>query len=230
MLTPKKKIAAKKELKQDALVTFYFRAIEVFDTYKKQIGMGLGVFVVAVALIVFYFVNRHNKNIEASAELTKIVTVYESGAYNEAINGNKQLKVLGLKGIVEKYGSTEVGENAKVYLANAYFYLGKFDEAMKYYDDFSGGNETFKAASIAGVASCLEAKDKYEDAAEKYEKAASISKNNVQNPDYLLRAGVDFMKVNKNDKAKELFAKIKSDYKQSFAIREVERYLTVLED
>ncbi len=227
MIAKKKKIT-KKQIKEDKLVTTYYKSIEYFNTYKQQILIGVGA-VAIILLAVFWYVNNvKEKNTEATIALAKVMPLYNSGSYQEAIDGKPGTDILGLKKIVEEYGSTEQGNYAKIYLANSYYYLGKYDEALKYYDDYSGDNEIFKATAYAGIAACYEAMGKNEEAAEYYEKAANVSKFNPHNPEYLLNAGINFMESDNKEKAKELFEKIKKEYKKSFIVREVDRYLSTL--
>ncbi len=223
MLTGKKKLS-KKEIKEDKLVTAYYNFLGYFTENQKPLLIAAGVFVVLVAVI-FLYKNHQNSNDEkANVEMARVMSLYDAGAYAEAIDGKKGTNVIGYRKIVDEYGSTKNGEIAKIYLANSLFYLGKFDEALKYYKDYSGSNEVFEAAALAGQASCLEAKNETENAADLYKKAAFVSETNSQNPEYMLKAGINYLKLGKKAEAKELFEKIRKDFAQSSAFRDVDRY------
>jgi tetratricopeptide (TPR) repeat protein len=157
------------------------------------------------------------------------MNVYDSGNYLEAIEGRAGTKLIGLKKIVESYGSTENGEIAKIYIANAYNNLGKLDDANKYYQDYSGSSKIFKATALAGQASFQANKKNYEKAADLYKKAAFVSDADVLNPEYLLLAGINYIAAGKNSDAKELFDKIKKDFTTSTAFREIDKYSVQLE-
>lgn len=223
MLTGKKKLS-KKEIKEDKLVTAYYKFLGYFTENQKPLLIAAGVFVVLVAAIFLYKNHQKANDEKANIELSRIMPSYDAGSYLDAIEGKQGTKVIGLKKIVDEYGSTKNGEIAKIYLANSYFMLGKFDEALKTYKDFGGSSETFEAAAIAGEASCCEAKEEVEKAADLYKKAAFVSEANVLNSDYLLKAGVDYLKIGKKAEAKELFEKIRKDYNTSAAFRDVDRY------
>ena len=154
---------------------------------------------------------------------------YDRGSYLEAIEGKEGTNIAGLKKIVEDYGSTENGELSKIYLANSYNFLGRNDEALKYYEDYSGSNKTYKASALAGQAGIYADKKEYEKAANLFLKASRVSKDNPLNSDYMLDAGINYLKVGNNDQAKELFETIKKDYPTSTAFREVDRYLSQIE-
>jgi tetratricopeptide (TPR) repeat protein len=227
MSTDNKKLS-KKEIKEDTLVTAYYKFIGYFSENQKPLLIAAGVFVVLVAAIFLYKSHQSANNELANVELSRVMNVYDAGVYPEAISGRRGTNVIGLQKIVDEYGSTKNGEIAKVYLANSYFMLGKFDLALKYYKDYSGSNDTFEATALAGQASCYEALNDNEKAADLYKKAASVSESNVLNPDYLLKAGIDYMQLGKKSDAKELFEKIKKDYSTSASFREVDRYLSQL--
>jgi len=231
VLKPRKKISEKQEIKQDFAVELYFKTIDFFKKYTKQILIGTGVVVALIIFIVFYNINKSKNNQHANIELQKVIQIYQTGNYEDAIKGNPKEKILGLKTIVDKYGNTEYGNTAKIYLANAYFMLAKIDEAERYFDDYSGSNNLLKAASLAGIASCYEAKNEFEKAAKYYKKAAGISKENPQNGYYLIRCADNLSKSNQKSEALELLKTIKNDYKTDRNVMmEVDNLIQILED
>jgi len=154
--------------------------------------------------------------------------LYDQGAYLEAIEGRQGTNIIGLKKLVEDFGGSENGETAKIYLANSYAFLGNYDEAFKFYNDYSGSIDYFEAASLAGEAGYYAVQKDFEKAANLYLKASKISKINSQNPDYLLNAGIYYLKAGEKEEAKILFNKIKDDYATSLAYREVDKYLSMI--
>ena len=226
MLTKKKKLT-KKEIKEDKLVTTYYKAYNYFSENKNRIGIYAGAVVALIAVIYFYLNYRAESNKEAGIHLAKVMSLYDAGSYLEAIEGRQGTKVIGLKKIVAEYGSTENGETAKIFLANSYGMLGNIEEAFKYYEDYSGKNEIFKATALAGEAGYYAYKKDYEKAADLYLKASRISKNNVLNPDYMLKAAVNYIEAGKKEEAKDLLEIIRKEYQTSTAFREVDKYLTL---
>ena len=227
MLAKKKKLD-KKQIKEDKLVTFYSKSLLYFDVYKNQILIGLGVVIVLIVAFVYFGDISSKDNIEASAALAKTVPLYDAGNYQSAIDGNLAGNVPGLLKIVNDYGSTEQGEVAKIYLGHSYYYQGKYDDALKYYSDYSGDNDLFEAVALAGEASCYESKGDHEKAASLFNKAANVYENNALNPEYLLYAGINFIESGKYDDAKEVLGKIKDDYAQSTQASEADKYLAIV--
>ncbi|MDP4173295.1 MAG: tetratricopeptide repeat protein [Bacteroidota bacterium] len=224
MLTKKKQIS-KKEIKEDKLVTTYYQAVQYLDENRSRLYVYVGIFVALVALVYFYIDHRAKNNEKANTELARVMDIYNQGAYQEAIDGRKGTNITGLKKIVDEYGSSENGETAKIFLANCYNFLGKFDEAFKYYDDYSGGIDELKATALAGKAGCYEAQKEYQKAAEAYKDAAHVSKTDVQNGEYLLNSGINYLKAGMKEKALEQFTTIRDDYNTSSAMRELDRYM-----
>ncbi|RPI73783.1 MAG: hypothetical protein EHM47_05340, partial [Ignavibacteriales bacterium] len=179
--------------------------------------------------VYFYINNRIENNNIAGTQLSRVMSLYDQGSYLEAIEGREGTNIAGLKKIVDDYGSTENGELAKVYLANAYNFLGRNDEALKYYEDYSGGNETFKATALAGQAGIFSFREEYEKAADLYLKASRVSEDNPLNPEYMLNAGINYLNSGNEQEAKELFETIRKDYPTSTAFREVDRYLSQIQ-
>jgi TolA-binding protein len=86
----------------------------------------------------------------------------------------------------------------------------------------------YQSAALAGQAGYFASKNNYSEAAELYEKAAHVTDTDVMNAEYLLKAGINYMKEGKNKEAKKAFETVQNDYKTSASAREVERYLVQL--
>jgi len=184
---------------------------------------------VVAAAVVYFYLNQKSENDEkAGLELSRIMSLYDQGLFLEAIEGRQGTNIIGLKRLVEEYNGTENGETAKIYLANSYSFLSNYDEAFKFYEDYSGSIDYFEAASLAGQASYYAMKGDYEKAANYYLNASNQSKINSQNPDYMLNAGIYFLKIGDKEESKILFNQIKEEYAASLAYREVDKYLALV--
>jgi tetratricopeptide (TPR) repeat protein len=227
MLQKKKKLS-KKEIKEDKLVNFYKTTVVFFEKYKTKIFTYAGVLVVVAAVVYFYLNQKSENNEKAGLELSRIMPLYDQGAYLEAIEGKQGTNIIGLKKLVEQFGGTENGETAKIFLANSLAFLGNYNEAFNYYKDYDGSIDYFEAASLAGQAGYYAVHEDFEKAASLFLQASKISKINSQNPDYLLNAGIYYLKAGEKEEAKILFDRIKEDYTTSLAYREVDKYLSMI--
>ena len=227
MLQKKKKLS-KKEIKEDKLLNFYKTAVVFFEKYKNKIFIYAGVLVVVAAAVYFYVNQKSESNEKAGLELSRIMPLYDQGSYLEAIEGKQGTNIIGLKKLAEEFSGSENGETAKIYLANSYAFLGNYNEAFKYYEDYSGSIDYFESASLAGQAGYYAVQEDFEKAANLYLQASKMSKINSQNPDYLLNAGIYYLKAGDKEEAKILFNRIKEDYATSLAYREVDKYLAMI--
>ena len=228
MLEKRKKIS-KKQIKEDKLVTSYYQAISFFQEYQAKILIGAGIVAVIIVALILWNNQRTSNNLKAADLLSKIIPLYDSGSYKEAIEGQKVANITGLKEIVEKYGSSEQGEVAKIYLATSYSMLGDDEAAYKVFNDYSGSIPEFKASALAGRAAYWETKKEYEKAADLYKDAAKIINTNPSNPEFLIKAGIDLLNIGKKDEAKKLFESIKKEYKTSSTVNDLDKYLVQIE-
>lgn len=228
MLTKKKKLS-RKEIKEDKLVSTYYKAYGFFEENRSHVLIFGGVLIAIIALVYIYISNRTESNLTSGEQLARIMNFYDQGSYLEAIEGKEGTNITGLKKIVDEFGSTENGEHSKIYLANSYSFLGRNDEALKYYEDYSGSNQTYKATALAGQAGIYSDRKEYGKAADLYLKASRVSNDNPSNPEYMLNAGINYLNAGNGEEAKELFETIRKDYPTSTAFREVDRYLSQIQ-
>jgi len=169
VLTAKKRIS-KKEIKQDKLVTSYYKFYNYFLENQAKFLIGIAAVALIVVAVILISNKRANDNLTATNLLSKVIPLYDNGSYLNAVDGDPKNNIQGLKEIVGNYGSTEQGETAKIYLANCYVLLGKLDEAFEQFDDYSGSNSLFIAAAKAGKAAYYENKKEYEEFRDKVNK------------------------------------------------------------
>ena len=229
MLKPRKNLK-KQELKEDKLVLTYYKAREFVEKNKKILSYILTGVIIIVAGIIIYRNNVKAENERAEALLSKIIGYYDNGDYKTAIDGIPQRNIQGLKYIVENYGGTDAGEIATYYLASAYFMLGDYDNALKYFKKYDGNDKLLFSASLAGIASIYEIKGEYKKAGEYFEKAAQRFRENILVPEYLYNAARNYKLAGEREKALRLYERIKKDYPNFAKIRDVEIYIASLKD
>lgn len=221
----KHKNFSRKEIREDKLITFYSKFSNFYREHTQYFQIALGVVAVIVVLVIIMQNQAAIENEEASLELSRMMSVYNAGSYSEAIEGRPGTTMMGLRKVASEYDGTAAGEAAKIFLGNSLYFLNKYQEAIDVYEDYSGENPLHKAASYSGIGACYEAMKNYENAADYYEKAANVKEHNILNAEYLVNAGVMYLKTDNHDKAKELFNTVKKEYKGNQFAQTVEQYL-----
>jgi TolA-binding protein len=224
MLKPKKGIT-KREIKEDKLVTSYFKSRSWIEQNRRLVTYIVSVPIILVAVLWFVQNNRRQNNDRATTDLAKVYHLYDQGQYQLAIDGIPQENIRGLQSIVDDYGSTQAGEMAKLYLANSYFNLHNYDKALAYFQGVDIGDKLLSSSALAGEASCYEAKGNHEEAASLYEQAASKYMTAIQAPDDLFKAANNYSMAGKKEKAAEMLQRLKKEFPTSVYARDVDRYL-----
>ena len=224
MLAKKKKLS-RKQIKEDKLVASYAKVLDFYEEYQSKIIMGLGAVAIIIVVVVLYTSKVAEDNRMATTQLARVMSLYNSGAYTEAIEGRPGTNLMGLSQIVKDYGNTEQGENAKVILGNSHYFLGEYDTALEYYNDYSGGTDLYEAAAFAGMANCYAAKGDFENAADFFKKAASVSASVPMTPEYLLNSGINYIKTSNYKEAETLLQRIKDEFRNSSVASKVDKYL-----
>jgi len=227
MIGKKKKIT-KKELQEDKLVTSFYSAQKFIEENKQTLLLTIGAIAVVILAIVWYANKKAEDNLLASAQVSQIIPLFDQGQFQKAIDGEPGTQLVGLTNIVDNYGSTDQGEIAKIYLAHSHYALGEYEKALESYSDYSGDSKLHQATSYAGMAACYEQMENYNDAADYFKKAAQTYEIESQTADFLLNAGINYIKSGRNSDAKSVLELIKKDYKTTTAAREVEKYLAQL--
>jgi tetratricopeptide (TPR) repeat protein len=225
MLKARKKITHK-EIKQDKLVTAYFQSKDWISSTenKRRVYTIVGVIVLVIILGFFYLNNRKTKNEEAETKLSAVISLYEQGKFQESINGDPASGVMGLNDIVNNYGSTQSGQTAKLYLGNCYYNLKDYDNALKFFEDYSGGSDLIKASCLSGMGAVYEAKGDLKKAGEYYLKAAKVNKDLITNQENLFDAVRAYNQAGDKENAMKAYTALKNDYPKSKFISDVKRF------
>jgi tetratricopeptide (TPR) repeat protein len=227
MLKAQKKIS-KRELKKDALLTSVAKVTSFYEENKKNAGIVVGVVALLVVGSLIYTKNRAENNEKANAEFGKVYSFYDNGQYQIAIDGVTERGIVGLKSIVENYGGTDAGNLARFYLASAYYQSGRYDEALKQFEDFSASEQMMTVSRLTGIACSYEAKGEYEKAAEHFEKAALSYPKDVDAAANLNHAADNYALAGKKERALDLYKKLKKDYPTTQYARDADRNIARL--
>lgn len=173
------------EESDDLLQSGFAQSSDFFeDNRNLVIGVGVGLLVLAIAAVLFYNW-RQAKAAEGQEFLGTILTEYERGNYQVALDGTDEAP--GLLDLAEDYGSTPTGDQARFFAADAYLQLGQTQEALEMFEAYDGDG-ILGASALAGQASIREGLGEHAEAAALYERAAGAYAEDATAPGYLLDA------------------------------------------
>lgn len=163
----------------------------------------------------------------ASTEMFAAEQFFKNDEMDKALNGEG--KHLGFLAIIDKYPNTKSGKLANFYAGSAYLSKGEFQKAIDYLEDFKSKDVFLSSGAKAMIGDCYLELNKIDDAIKNYEKAITTS-NEMTTPFVLFKLGVAYEMKKDNKKALETYKKIKSDFPSSMEAREIDKYISRLEN
>ena len=223
MLKPRKRIT-RKEIKQDKLVTFYFKINDWIGENTKIVYGGLIAIIVVVAATFFISSQQRSSEETASADFAKAERMFENGNYRDAIDL--------LNVIVDNYGGTKSGRVGKFFLATAHYNLGEYVLAEENFRKYllKGVNDPLLSSSaMNGIAACLEQRGEYLTAADQYMKAAKKYSKEIFASSALLDASRCYNQSGEKDTAAEVLKKLLAEYPKSEVVEKAKIQLAFLQ-
>ena len=200
------------DLREDNLTTAYARSSMLFDQNRTTI---IGGVIAVVALIVAFFgwkVWQDRRSAEGQQYLGAILTEYEAGNWQTALDGTDTAP--GLLEIADDYGSTATGEQATFFAADALFQLGQYDESLDLFEDYDGDG-LLAASALAGQAAIYEQQGDAARAADLYGRAASSFESAASAPGYLLDASRANVAAGDTEAALDALQQILDEYEDT---------------
>lgn len=226
-LNPTRKVSRRQELREDTVVTFYARALNILENNRQAvIGVAAGILAVIVLILAWNWY-QGNRNDQALSEMAEAVRMYEAGSYQAALDGN--VSYLGLLDIVDSFGGTDTGNLARFYAADALFRVGEMDRALDMFESFSKGNDYIGASAFAGEAAIHELQGNHDRAGDLYMRAANVFSSDITSPMYLSNAARAYEAAGDTGNAIDALEMIEADFPESQAARTVEFKLARLE-
>ncbi|PKK84567.1 MAG: hypothetical protein CVT49_03045 [candidate division Zixibacteria bacterium HGW-Zixibacteria-1] len=199
----------KKQMKQDKFTSFMLLAKDWVLESWQQLAIGVALAVVVVVAVV-YFVNMQSaKGQEGSIRLSAAVANLNRGNYQEAI--------LELGNIADDY-SGRIGGMAQFYLANGHYESRNYDQAMENYQIYIDKYHIDKlttSSAIAGIAACLESKQEFLAAGDKYVEAFEYFPESANAPDYYVGAVRNYVAGNDREKMEKILGELDQQFPNS---------------
>lgn len=188
------------------------------------IGVVAAIIIIIAGAMLYKHYIAAPREAKAAAAIFKAEQYFGQNAYEQALNGDS----LGNKGfiaIADEYSSTESGNLAKAYAGISYAQLGKYEEAVKYLNNFSGDDQMVAPAVLGALGNCYANLDQLDKATSTLVKAADKADNMTLSPVYLLQAGEIYEKQGKLDDAISVYTKIKEKYFNSYQAMDIDKYI-----
>lgn len=204
---------------------------QFFLKYRKQILIAVAAILLIIAGCLAYktLVAEPREN-KASTAMAKAQEMFAQQDFQKALNGDKTNE--GFLSVIENYGGTDAANLAKGYAGLCYAQMGKWQEAVKYLEDFSPKSDAvISPAIVAALGNAYASTGKVDEAVSKLKKAASMadsrseSVNNSLSPTYLLQAARLLESQKKTDEALKIYKEIKEKYVNSAAAQEIDKYI-----
>ena len=203
--------------------------------YKKHIVIAVVALIVLVAGFFLYknYVSAPRQE-KASTELAKGQELFGMQQFEKALNGDGAT-FSGFIKLANDYSSTDAGNLANLYAGLCYANLNKWNEAVKYLDSYSPGNDAMVSpAAIAALGNAYahvgkidEAINALKKAADKADSKSEDGTNNSLSPTFLLQAGQLLESQNKKADALKVYQDIKKKYVNSAIVQsqEIDKYI-----
>jgi len=216
MFRPRKKIH-RKEIKEDALVTNYFKIRRLYEQYSRQVNIGLMVLLAAAVVGVLMARSKRGAEIKSQEMLGLAEQAYYMNDYPRVIRD--------MEPILKNYPGTRAAGTAAFYMANAYFSQNNIADAEKFYKmvaDHYRQNPLFSSSSLAGLAAIEESRRQPAKAAKLYEKAGKQFPKLYAAPFYLQEAARCYLASGDRASALKLLDAILKEHPESAASEEVQ--------
>ena len=170
----------------------------------------VGLLFLAVAGYFGFSFFKKSQDTEAQKQMFQAVYYFEADSLNLALNGDGNN--LGFIDIINDYKFSEAANLAHFYAGVCYLKQGNHDAAILYLQDYSSNDLLIQARAFSLIGDAYMELQKYEDAVTFYNKASNYKPNKFYTPAYLMKAAVAYEKLNQNDKAKEAYDKIITEF------------------
>jgi tetratricopeptide (TPR) repeat protein len=184
------KVSRRHELREDQLATAAARGMTFFEEHRTLLIGAAAALVLVVVGVLLYGWWRERQDRAAAEALGGVLTAYQDGNYEEALEGTPE--AAGLLEIADEYGATNTGNLATFFAADALYQLERYDEALAMFEDYDGDDDILGASALAGQAAIYEQRGEHARAAQLYLRAADAYESAATAPDYLMAAGRNY--------------------------------------
>ncbi len=197
---------------------------QFIEDHQTHIIYGIGIIVlIVVGYLAFTRFYVHSREKEAQSQMFMAEQYFEKDSFNLALNGDGNY--LGFLDIIDDYSITKQAKLAKYYAGISYLHLGQFNDAIECLNGFKTDDLILGPVSQGAKGDAYLELGNQEKALSLYEKAVSMSDNEMTAPIYLMKAGKLAETMNKPDKALGFYTRIKEKYQNTNEGRMIDKYI-----
>ena len=208
--------------------------------YKKTIIIAVVALLAIIAGIFVYkaYVSGPRED-KASTALGRGQQYFDADQYDKALNGDGA-NFAGFLKIASDYSSTDAGNLANLYAGLCYANLGKWEDAVKYLDQYSPADDAVVSpAAVAALGNAYAHVNQLDKAVSALKKAPDMADskgldgvNNSIAPTFRLQAAEILESQGKKEEALKMYQEIKSKYVNSALVQsqEIDKYIERLSE
>ncbi|WP_373497274.1 tol-pal system YbgF family protein [Aquiflexum sp.] len=197
---------------------------------KKNSRVFGGILIVGILLIagILYFqIDKQNKNEKAQAEMFQAVYYFEQDSTELALNGDGSN--VGLLRIVDQYGGTDAANLSHFYIGSIYMSNGEFQKAVDHLKKFSSSDYFVQARAYSLLGDAYMELGNTKDAISQYKKAIDHKENKFFTPRYLNKLAIAYEEAGDFDNAIKTYSTIEDKYFESFEFTNARKHKARLE-
>ena len=193
--------------------------------YKGRILGTIAAVVIIIAGFMGYkhFISDPNE-VKASEALFKGEQYFGADNFEVALKGDS-LGYAGFVKLADEFSGTDAGNLANAYAGLCYAQFGKYEDAIKYLDKFSGDDLLVAPSVMGALGNCYAQTGQLDKAAAILLKAADRANSLSISPIFLIQAGQILEKQGKNAEAVEAYKQVKNKYGNSYQAMDIDKYI-----
>ncbi|MCX7728120.1 MAG: tetratricopeptide repeat protein [Bacteroidia bacterium] len=204
-----------------------------YESNKQTINYVGGGLLLLIGLIIGYkYYWLPSKEAEAADEIFYAQSLFERDSFNLALKGGAMVRysqgtkpMMGFEKIYEEYSYTKTGTLAAFYAGVCYMHLGKYEDAISYFEKYDLNDEIFQPLAYGNIGDSYVELNKLDEGIKYYLKAANEKINNFTTPLFLKKAAIVYEQQKNYKEALQLYERIKKEFSLSNEARDVEKYI-----
>lgn len=205
--------------------------LERGEAYIRQNSKIFGGILIAVVLLIagilYFQIDKQNKNKKAQAEMFQAVYYFEQDSVELALNGDGSNP--GFLRILERYSGTDAANLANFYVGSIYMSQREYQKALDHLRKFSAKDYFVQARAYALIGDAHLELGNNKDAISNFQKAVNHSENKFFTPRYLYKLAIAYEVAGDLPNAIKTFGRIEDEYFESFEFTNARKHKARLE-